>query len=323
MRTALIALSILFLPATALAAPSCPASIAPPPLTAPTRPPAALVTRPPVVAEPVAIARLAAPPAMTVPLSPAEIAEAPALQRIASHGAQLFALPARHGLRAVFARNGNEFRVFYITPDGQAEIGGVMWDATGHNITRDQVAGIPGVIPTVHLTSGGGNGQPSAADVPVSHPEAQLSAAHFGLEGAKDAPRVYMVMDPLCPYSIQAYKDLSPYVTAGKVQLALVPISINDHENDGASTPAALEMLSAPQTGMGKVWSRIIASGHADAGTLPSDDASASLALNMATAHGIELRGTPTFVWTDRQGEVHEEAGAPDDLAQFVQSLQP
>ena len=315
MRTALIAISILSMPASALAAPSCPAPNIPPPITAAPYPHAGPIGRAPAAVEPAALA---------APLSATEIAELPALRRIASHGAQLFALPAWHGLRAIFARSGNEFRVFYITPDGQAEIGGVMWDAAGRNVTRDQVAGIPGVIPTVHLAAGATNTQPAAADASSDlHPEAQLSAAHFGVEGTKGAPRVYMVMDPLCPYSIQAYKDLSPYVAAGKVQLSLVPISINDHENDGASTPAALEMLSAPQDGMGKVWSRIIASGHADTGRLPSDNASASLTLNMATAHDIQLRGTPTFVWTDGQGKVHEEAGAPDDLAQFVQSLQP
>jgi thiol:disulfide interchange protein DsbG len=306
MRITLVAVSMLSLTGPALAAPSCPATIAP----------AAAIVAAPVVAKP------AAPADLPSPLSAAEIAGSPALQRIASRRAQLFALPEQHGLRAVFARSGNEFRVFYVTPDGQAEIGGVMWDAAGHNVTRDQVAGIPGVIPTVRLTAATAHERSADDSQAVIHPEAQLAAAHFGLEGFKEAPRVYMVMDPLCPYSIKAYGDLAPYVASGALQLALVPISINDHENDGESTTAALEMLSAPQDDMGKAWSRIIALGHAEPGVEPSDTAPASLTLNLAAAHAIQLQGTPTFVWRDGQG-VHEEAGAPDDLAPFVQSLRP
>jgi len=64
-----------------------------------------------------------------------EIAGSPALKRIASHGAVLTDLGTEHGLRTVFARNGSTFQVFYLAPDGQALVGGVMWDSTGHNIT--------------------------------------------------------------------------------------------------------------------------------------------------------------------------------------------
>ena len=39
---------------------------------------------------------------------------------------------------------GATFQVFYLTPDGQAAVGGVMWDSAGHNITRSQVAPIEG-----------------------------------------------------------------------------------------------------------------------------------------------------------------------------------
>ncbi len=47
-----------------------------------------------------------------------EISRVPALRRIASAGAQLTDLGTEHGLRTVFARNGQSFQVFYLTPDG-------------------------------------------------------------------------------------------------------------------------------------------------------------------------------------------------------------
>ena len=49
-------------------------------------------------------------------------------------------LGASHGMRGLFVRNGRQFQVFYATPDGEQVIPGVMWDASGKNITREQVA---------------------------------------------------------------------------------------------------------------------------------------------------------------------------------------
>src|ERR1700757_3061846 len=64
-------------------------------------------------------------------LAAPEIARIPALKRIASHGAVLTELGTEHGLRTIFARNGDAFQVFYLAPDGEAAVGGVMGDATG------------------------------------------------------------------------------------------------------------------------------------------------------------------------------------------------
>ncbi len=82
-------------------------------------------------------------PSMRI-VSVVEISRVPALRRIASTGAQLTDLGTEHGLRTVFARNGQSFQVFYLTPDGQGAVGGVMWDAAGRNITRQQVSSIDG-----------------------------------------------------------------------------------------------------------------------------------------------------------------------------------
>lgn len=64
-----------------------------------------------------------------VPLRP------PWCRPCASVGAQLFDLSTGRGLQAVFAKSGDTFQVFYIAPDGQAAVGGVMWGPNGHNIT--------------------------------------------------------------------------------------------------------------------------------------------------------------------------------------------
>jgi len=295
-------------PGIALAAQACPAPEAIPAATGP----APGQTLPSPLAQP-GVSRL----------SPDEITASPALARIASQGATLYGLASHHGLRAVFATNGSQFRVFYLTPDSQAEIGGVMWDAEGRNVTREQVAPIAGTIPTIHwtpkATPASGSASPAVSD--DVDPFGRLETASFGIEGRSGAPRVYMIVDPLCPFSTRAMATLQGYVSAGRLQLAIVPIAINDYENNGASTPAAIDMLSAGQQGMGNAWREISALGHARPGQVVADTAGAQLKLNLNAAHAIGVTGTPTLVWRDKTGVSHRSAGLPTDLEALLASL--
>src|SRR5437868_1663047 len=120
-----LALTVLFLPTTALAAPQC------------------------ALAQPTPGSQ--------------DLASITALQHIQAAGAQLTDLGTTHGLRAVFARNGQHFQVFYLAPDGQAVVGGVLWDADGNNLTRKQVEAIPGAMPTVIVGSVPEGAQPPPA----------------------------------------------------------------------------------------------------------------------------------------------------------------
>lgn len=257
-------------------------------------------------------------------LSTEAIASSPALQRLASHGAQLRDLGISHGMQGVFAQSGRQFRVFYLAPDGRAEIGGVMWDETGRNVTRNQVEKIPGVIPTVTWTPSRKPKQAGAVGIsepaPVD-PVARLEAADYGLVGRDGAPRVYMVIDPLCPYSQQAMKTLQGAVDAGRVQLALVPIAINDHENGNRSTPAANALIAAGRTGMNTAWRKITEDGNLPDTVDTDTTAPAQLALNMTAAHAIALGGTPTFVWRSHDGQAHTLAGLPDNLEAFLKAI--
>ena len=81
-----------------------------------------------------------------------------------------------------------------------------------------------------------------------------VEKAVFGLAGYLAAPRLWMIIDPYCSYSVRAFDALKPYVTAGSIQLAVVPISILDYEDNGQSTPAAQSLLSQNPTQMVEAW---------------------------------------------------------------------
>ena len=218
-----------------------------------------------------------------------------------------------HGLRGLYLRNGSEFQVLYVTPDGRATIAGVMWDATGKNLTREQVSKIDGAIPTVIVDKDGAKSVEAAART-----DALLGVEHaaFGLAGDPAAPRLWMLIDPFCSYSVRAFDALRPYVTAGRIQLALVPISILDYEDNGQSTPAAQSLLSQNPTQIVEAWDR------QNYRLAPSESAPALLETNNRIAEEIGLHGTPTLVWRKADGSVGEIDGIPKNWDALIAEVE-
>lgn len=313
MRSILLASSLLLAPGLAFGTSQC---VVPASATVPAPAPSESQ------APPVAPAPLPAPGSVSSPqlITIDQVDRVPALRRIASAGAQLFDLGTEHGLRTVFARNGSVFQVFYVTADGQAAVGGVMWDASGQNVTKRQVAPIEGTIPTVTIAASGSPppAQPTAVRAAARAPSSLLQVIEgtsYGTIGSASAPRLYLFVDPLCSYSIRAMEQLRPYVASGRLQLAAIPVSVLDHEDQGRSTLAAKAMLSLPPDAMVVAWGGNKLNGPADPG------ADARLIANMQAAESIGLRGTPTFVWRKRDGSEGRADGIPGDLDALVASI--
>jgi len=254
-------------------------------------------------------------------ISTEEAGQVPALQHIQASGAQLYELGEVHGLRSVFAVAGESFQVFYLSPDGQVAVRGIAQDAAGKNLTRDQVAHVPGVTPTVVLGSeprssssavpGAG---PAALHVPATSPLHVVQATTYGVEGSDDAPRLWVFVDPQCSFSRRAMQLLHPYIASGRVQAVVVPVSLLDHEDQGLSTTRAETMLSLPREQMVAAWAENRLTGPIDASAV------ASLQANMVAADRIGLVGTPTFLWRKADGSEGRADGIPANLEAMVAS---
>ncbi len=168
--------------------------------------------------------------------------------------------------------------------------------------------------------SGGADHAPatkSALVVPAAPGAAlnRLRQAFYGTVGRASAPRLWMLIDPECSFSMRAMAELQPFISSGKVQLALVPLSRLDRHNDGESTADALAMLSRPPEQMVEAWR----TGHLGG---PHDAAAARrLSANAAVAEAIRLRRTPTFLWRRADGTEGRLDGLPADMRALVDSL--
>jgi thiol:disulfide interchange protein DsbG len=234
-------------------------------------------------------------------------------QLLAATRSQVMELGTAHGLRGLFVRNGPQFQVLYATPDGERLIPGVMWDATGKNVTREQVGPIAGAVPTA-VIGGNDSAEAPSTGAAVSGLEAVKSAT-FGTMGQTSAPRLWVFIDPLCSYSVRALQELQPFVGKGRVLLAVIPLSVLDYEDQGRSTTAALAMLSKPSDQMVSAWS------HGDLNHSPVAAAQARLQGNMAAAEAIHLRGTPTFIWRKTDGTEGRLDGLPTDWGALIDSI--
>ena len=307
-RKLLLASALSFVPFLAMAAPLC--AVQPLAAEPPAMPPNTTVSYP------------AASEGNGLTLIPAaEADQIPALQRIRASGAHLYELGEVHGLRSVFAVVGGSFQVFYLSPDGEVAIRGIAQDAAGKNLTREQVARVPGALPTAVLAGDprplpavAPGAAPAAAQAPATSLLEAVQATAYGAEGRDDAPRLWVFVDPQCSFSRRALQQLQPYVASGRVQLAVIPVSVLDHEDQGLSTVRAEAMLGLPREQMVAAWTENRLGGPAEAGAV------ASLQDNMMAADRIGLKGTPTFVWRKADGSEGRADGIPPDLEAMVAS---
>jgi thiol:disulfide interchange protein DsbG len=233
---------------------------------------------------------------------------------LAITGSQVTELGSAHGLRGIFVRDGAAFQVFYATPDGERLIPGVMWDAVGKNITREQVAPIAGTLPTVVV---GNNDKTAPAQLVggTRSPLDLVKETSFGVTGPAAAPRLWMFVDPLCSYSVRALQEIQPFVASGRVQVAVIPVSVLDYEDNGKSTPSALALLSKPADAMITAWA------HGDFNGPARTDAENRLRVNMAASEAIGLRGTPTVIWRKADGSQGRIDGLPEDWNAVIASM--
>ncbi|MDB5398098.1 MAG: hypothetical protein JWQ55_116, partial [Rhodopila sp.] len=234
-------------------------------------------------------------------------------------GESIIELPPQHGLRALFLRNGPQFQVFYASPDNQRVIPGVMWDAAGKDLTRDQVSSIPGTVPTVTIDADMPAGATPASAASAETGGASLLAVAQGTThgsiGNASAPELWMFIDPQCSFSVRAMQALGPFIAAGKVRLNVIPLSILDGEDNGLSTRSALNLVSLPSDRLVAAWESGQTSGPA------ASDAGTRLQGNMAAAAAIHLQGTPTFVWRKVDGTGGRLDGVPPDVGSLIAAI--
>lgn len=257
-------------------------------------------------------------------------------------------------------------QVFYIVPDApEYGFAGVLLDAEGTNITGLQIGDLRQRIALEKSTSEKGGSTistdtnkpaaPDAAfpDAPDNKPAdataahgsdasayvvegergaeviARLEGAHSFFVGNADAPRLFMVADPSCPFCHRAWQFLKPQVVAGDLRLDVVMIAGLRGSDVKArsilsrpSQPGA--RLSGPalawMSGEGSVDNIAVKEGPI-AGSDEWAEMGRKLEDNMSVMLDFDVRQTPFLAYVGADGRTYANVGLPTDMSRFLSGL--
>ncbi len=251
------------------------------------------------------------------------------LRNLASEGAQMRYLGQKSGLDGWIAIKGGQEQYFYVTPDGQSFVMGLMFDKNGKVTTLQQVRDLQ--------ERSGGDGldllasdmfgkQQAESGSPVDQmtkdtkrefktPSEQLyddveGSNWVGL-GNKDAPYIYTFVDPQCPFCHAFINDLRrDYIDRGLLQVRMVPVGFREETRAQA---AFLLAVPNPQ----KRWYSHL-DGDETALPVTPDINQQGVQRNLSIMQSWKVNVTPFTVYRGSDGAVKIVQGRAQDVKQIV-----
>lgn len=303
----------------------------------------------------------AAQPSSQVAVERPQVSSArpPVLAWLESQGVSLTALGEEGGLHAYLGEAaGGQMQVFYVTPDGQHLVAGLMFREGGANVTAAQLAAMrerfdaerrriqeqERRMATAQRTLDGGLDRaltPAPQRVPVpetpsstppsvrevspeqaAHRDRVVRAAEatawFSL-GREGAPVVYLLADPQCPHCHSVWAQLRPRVEAGDIMVKVILVG-----GLPGSEERAISILSRPEPG--RAWFAGEGSTPARVAPPPAETsrpfqvARRLLQTNLEFAREMGIRGTPWLAYVARDGGLRTVEGATD-MSVFLRDL--
>jgi thiol:disulfide interchange protein DsbG len=220
-------------------------------------------------------------------------------------------LGVEHGLQSFFVRSGPQFQVFYTTPDKERLIPGVMWDVRGKDLTRQQIAHIPGAVPTVVV------GRRRAPGVERHSSCCRSTAARAEGFFRHDRSRIGAAAVYACRPAVHLF---GPRVADAAALCGRWPSADFDRSairagSRGPGTEHAKRVGAVEQAGhLVSAWQT------GSANDTPSPEAAERLRANMPIAQAIGLKGTPIFIWRKPDGTEGRIDGIPMNMDALVSS---
>lgn len=206
----------------------------------------------------------------------------PAEQYLMKQGVKISqAFVSRSSLKAIVADNGSERRLFYVTPDGQSLISGMVFDLDGQNITSEDMA-------RFNVRDVGGS--QVLSDAQLDELWSRAGELQYISEGT--GRPVYVVFDPNCPYCHQLWRSLREVAASGNVEVRWIPVAILSESSKNLA--AALYQSKSPLSALNE-----LGLGSLTAVSVVEKSAAASLARNLLLLRDTGYTGVPTLLWKE------------------------
>lgn len=255
------------------------------------------------------------------------------LKNLAVQGAQVRYLGREAGLDGWLFVQGGQEQFFYVTPDREAVLMGLLFDKSGKLVTVRQVQNLQkGNDPTLEslVNADQGASVTDTAESAIAKLQEQLvkqsamtpaeklfaaveKAGHVAL-GSESAPVIYAFLDPQCPHCHAFMNDIrKDYIDGGQLQVRMIPVGLRD---DTKAQAAVLLASPDPQA----AWFRHL-DGDKNALPVSGQINLQAIEANLEIMHEWKLDATPTIIYKAASGEIKIIRGKPRNPADILNDL--
>jgi thiol:disulfide interchange protein DsbG len=267
---------------------------------------------------------------LILPATPSRAQDAPevpeALQILVDRGAQIRYLGDKHGMQGWITIFQGQEQYYYVTPDGQGFVLGLLFNKDGSMATMDQVRELQSQSDDVLDFL--------AADVPRESMEkaiaetsdafdykspaermfSEVENSNFVSFGESDAPVIYSFMDPQCPHCHDFMNDLREgYIDKGLIQVRMIPVGFREE------TLAQSAFLLAAPDAKQRWYSHL----DGDANALPAKRGTNTSAIerNLQLMQNYKFNVTPMTVYRGKDGKVKIIRGRAENISTILADL--
>ena len=251
-----------------------------------------------------------------------------ALQLLVERGAQTRYLGKKHGMDGWVAIFQGEEQYYYVTPDGEGFVMGLLFDKGGDMATLEQVRELQRQSDDVldflavdqqdkSLTQAiRETNEAFEYKTPAERMFSEVENSNWVKFGADNAPIIYSFMDPQCPHCHSFMGDLRDgYIEKGLVQLRMIPVGFREE-----TLSQAAFLLAAPDAK--QRWYNHL---DGDTSALPakSDTNTQGIQRNLALMQEWKFNVTPMTVYRGKDGKVKIIRGRAGNMSDILADLPP
>ena len=249
-----------------------------------------------------------------------------ALQILVDRGAQTRYLGKKHGMEGWITIFQGQEQYYYVTPDGEGFLMGLLFDKDGTMATMEQVRDLQNqsddVLDFLAVDKADDNITKAIRETneafeyktPAERMFADIENSNWVKFGADDAPVIYSFMDPQCPHCHDYMGDLrKDYIEKGLIQLRMIPVGFREE-----TLAQSAFLLAAPDA-----KERWYAHLDGDTSALPAKSATSTQAIqkNLALMQAWKFDVTPITIYRGKDGKVKIVRGRASNITDILADL--
>ena len=250
-----------------------------------------------------------------------------ALQTLVDRGAQTRYLGTKHGMQGWITVFKGQEQYYYVTPDGNGFLMGLLFSKDGTMETVNQVRALQNSsddaldILAVDKTpaeqareTASKTNEQFEYKTPAERMFVDVENSNWLQFGADTAPVLYSFMDPQCPHCHAFMEEIKPtYIDKGLIQVRMIPVGFREETLNQAA------LLLAASDSQERFFNHI----KGDKAALPVDDSinTQGVQKNLSLMQAWKFDVTPLTIYRDKAGKVKIIRGKAADMNQILSDL--